>query len=60
MPRPTSINLHLTSTTPLGILPPFASLKIFLQSKNADILLLGCGDFRNILLTAYADTASTK
>jgi len=44
----------------LGILPPFASLKIFLQSKNADILLLGCGDFRNILLTAYADTASTK
>ncbi|KAK0130060.1 hypothetical protein ONS96_000597 [Cadophora gregata f. sp. sojae] len=47
MPRPTCINL-ISFFYPIGNTP-----------ADADILLLGCGDFRNILFTAYADTAPT-
>ncbi|KAG1718496.1 hypothetical protein EDD22DRAFT_942174, partial [Suillus occidentalis] len=38
---------------PIGIHLQFASHRIFVQLKKADILLLGCGDPRHILYTVY-------
>ncbi|KAH6723705.1 hypothetical protein BKA61DRAFT_686406 [Leptodontidium sp. MPI-SDFR-AT-0119] len=59
MPRPTIINL-ITFYYPIGNTPAVRLTQDLPPEDDADILLLGCGDFRNILFTAYADSAPSK
>ncbi|KAH9217441.1 hypothetical protein DL95DRAFT_406771 [Leptodontidium sp. 2 PMI_412] len=59
MPRPTIINL-ITFYYPIGNTPAVCLTQDLPPEDDADILLLGCGDFRNILFTAYADSAPSK
>ncbi|KAF9476993.1 hypothetical protein BDN70DRAFT_838420 [Pholiota conissans] len=42
---------------PIGNTPPICLTQGLAPEKRADILLLGCGDPRNILYTVYADLA---
>ncbi|KAF9476997.1 hypothetical protein BDN70DRAFT_838433 [Pholiota conissans] len=42
---------------PIGNTPPVCLTQDLAPEKNAEILLLGCGDPRNILYTVYADLA---
>ncbi|CZT09134.1 uncharacterized protein RAG0_13991 [Rhynchosporium agropyri] len=56
MPRPTAINL-VTFFYPIGNTPCVCLTQDLPPEDDARILLLGCGDIRNILFTAYADAA---
>jgi hypothetical protein len=46
-----------TSFYPIGNAPPICLTQNLSPEKSAEILLLGCGDPRNILYTVYADLA---
>jgi hypothetical protein len=40
---------------PIGNTPAFCLTQDLAPEQDADILLLGCGDARNVLYTVYAD-----
>ncbi|KAI1807545.1 hypothetical protein F4811DRAFT_477464 [Daldinia bambusicola] len=51
---PTTIP-YFTQFYPIGNTPAVSLTRGLPQGLNADILLLGCGDVRNILFTAYSE-----
>jgi hypothetical protein len=44
---------------PIGNTPAVSLIEDLPNEEDADILLLGCGDMRNILFTLYSDSART-
>ncbi|KAI9052180.1 hypothetical protein LZ554_003540 [Drepanopeziza brunnea f. sp. 'monogermtubi'] len=56
MLNPTVINV-VSFFYPIGNTPAVCLTQDYPLEENADILLLGCGDVRNILFTMYADAS---
>ncbi|KAJ5046777.1 uncharacterized protein L3040_004004 [Drepanopeziza brunnea f. sp. 'multigermtubi'] len=56
MSHPTVINV-VSFFYPIGNTPAVCLTQDYPLEENADILLLGCGDVRNILFTTYADAS---
>ncbi|PGH27643.1 hypothetical protein AJ80_00656 [Polytolypa hystricis UAMH7299] len=59
MGSPVVLNLF-SILYPLGNTPAVCLTDALPGEEDADILLLGCGDVRNILFTSYADQFSTR
>jgi hypothetical protein len=55
MLTPTAINI-VNFFYPIGNTPAVCLTQDLPCEKEADILLLGCGDVRNILFTTYSDS----
>lgn len=54
MLTPTTVNI-VSFFYPIGNTPAVCLTQDLPQEELADVLLLGCGDVRNILFTTYAD-----
>ncbi|KAL2075114.1 hypothetical protein VTL71DRAFT_56 [Oculimacula yallundae] len=59
MPRPTAINL-VSFFYPIGNTPAVCLTQDLPPEDGAQILLLGCGNIRNVLFTAYTDASPSK
>jgi len=59
MLHPVVVNIG-TFFYPLGNTPAVCLTQDLPPEEGADILLLGCGDVRNILFTAYSDRAFSQ
>lgn len=51
---------YVTQFYPIGNTPAVSLTRGLPQGVDADILLLGCGDIRNVLFTAYANKGFRK
>lgn len=47
---------YLSYPYPFGDTPAVCLTRDLPREQDADILLLGCGDVRNLLFTSYSDT----
>jgi hypothetical protein len=59
MLTPAIVNI-LSFFYPVGNTPAVCLTQDLSCEQGADILLLGCGDVRNILFTTYSDSASSQ
>jgi hypothetical protein len=59
MLHPVPVNI-ISFFYPLGNTPAVCLTQDLPPEDGADILLLGCGDVRNILYTTYSDNTSSK
>jgi hypothetical protein len=59
MLTPANINI-LSFFYPIGNTPAVCLTQDLSCEQGADILLLGCGDVRNILFTTYSDGGSSR
>jgi hypothetical protein len=59
MLHPVFINL-LSFFYPIGNTPAVCLTQDLPPEQGADVLLLGCGDVRNIIFTTYSDNASSQ
>jgi hypothetical protein len=55
-----SVANEVTNLYALGNTPATCLTSCLPQGVNADILMLGCGDIRNILFTAYSERGFRK
>ena len=58
MLHPTIVNI-CSFFYPIGNTPAVCLTQDLSREQGADILLLGCGDIRNILFTIYSDNGSS-
>ncbi len=58
MLHPTFVNV-ISFFYPVGNTPAVCLTQDLPREQNANVLLLGCGDVRNILFTGYADSGSS-
>ena len=58
MLHPTIVNI-VSFFYPIGNTPAVCLTQDLPREQEADILLLGCGDVRNILFTIYSDNGSS-
>ena len=59
MLHPAIVNI-ITFFYPLGNTPAVCLTQDLPSDQQADVLLLGCGDVRNILFTIYSDGAISE
>jgi hypothetical protein len=59
MPSPSFVNI-VSFFYPIGNTPAVCLTQDLPYEEKANILLLGCGDARNILFTTYSDTKFGK
>lgn len=59
MLHPVAVNI-VSFFYPLGNTPAVCLTQDLPPGEAADILLLGCGDVRNILFTTYSDSAFSQ
>ena len=59
MLHPTFVNI-VSFFYPLGNTPAVCLTQELPRDQNANVLLLGCGDVRSILFTAYAEGGSSQ
>lgn len=58
MLHPAYVNI-ISFFYPLGNTPAVCLTQDLPREQNANVLLLGCGDVRNVLFTCYSDSGSS-